>query len=105
PIRIVADAGQLRPGFGGAALVVRKDLIDSGAFKDLKDIKGRTVAITGKGVLTHYLIGRTAESVGLAVNDVNIVVMQAPDMLPALAAKQVDMAESLEPFVAQGTAQ
>ena len=106
PVKIVADAGQLRPGFGASAIVVRKDLIDSGAFKELKDLKGRSVAITGKGVLTHYLIGRAAESVGLdADKDLNLVVMQVQDMMPALAAKQVDIAEPVEPFMAQGIAQ
>ena len=44
PVRIVADKGNVAPGNGFLSLVVRKDLIDSGDFKDLADLKGKTLA-------------------------------------------------------------
>ena len=38
--RIVADKGQSRPGHGFSNLIVRKDLLDSGRVKTVKDLKG-----------------------------------------------------------------
>jgi NitT/TauT family transport system substrate-binding protein len=39
-IKIVADKASSPPGYGATKLLVRKDLIDSGRYKTLKDIKG-----------------------------------------------------------------
>src|SRR5687767_3059869 len=42
PLRIVADKGSARPGFGFNAILLRKDLADSGAVRDERDVRGRT---------------------------------------------------------------
>ena len=39
--RIVADRGHAQPGYLYQTVFMRKDLIDSGQFKSLKDLKGR----------------------------------------------------------------
>jgi NitT/TauT family transport system substrate-binding protein len=39
--RVVADKGMSVDGYDYKALVVRKDLVDSGAFKSLADLKGK----------------------------------------------------------------
>jgi len=49
--KIVADKGQVRPGFGGTLLTVRKDLVESGQVKSARDLKGRTVSTGAKGSL------------------------------------------------------
>ena len=48
-LRIVADKGMSVDGYDYKALVVRKDLIDSGAFKSLADLKGKKVAVVAQG--------------------------------------------------------
>ena len=42
--KIVADKGQVRPGYNFTPLIVRKDLVDSGKVKTLKDLKGLKIA-------------------------------------------------------------
>src|SRR5262249_14837865 len=48
-IKIIADKAHHAAGLGHAALMVRKDLIDSHKFTGLKDLKGLTVAVVGIG--------------------------------------------------------
>ena len=42
-MKMVADKGSLRPGFGYAALLGRQDLMDSGQLRSPADIRGRTI--------------------------------------------------------------
>src|SRR3954464_12989101 len=44
-IRAVADKGSMRPGYGFSGLLVRKDMVDSGRYKDFKDLKGMKIAV------------------------------------------------------------
>ena len=48
-IKIVADKGATPPGHGFQPLMIRSDLIASGRFKTLKDLKGLKIAISGPG--------------------------------------------------------
>src|SRR3546814_12682716 len=61
------------------ALVVRKDLYDSGEIKSAADLKGRTIAITARGQFTHLLAGKALESGGHTVDDARLVTMSYPD--------------------------
>ena len=38
--RIVADKGQVRPGLSFSPIIVRKDLVDTGKVKRVRDLKG-----------------------------------------------------------------
>ena len=48
-IRIVADKGSTPPGYGYQPLLVRRDLVTSGHFKLLSDLKGLKVANSAPG--------------------------------------------------------
>ena len=43
-VRVVADLGSDPPGYGLAPFIVRADLVRTGRYKELKDIKGFTIA-------------------------------------------------------------
>jgi NitT/TauT family transport system substrate-binding protein len=104
--KIVADKGQSRPGQEYTVLIVRKDLIDSGAFKDLADLKGRKVAhLPGQGVVTQYVLGQILEHAKLPWNAVERVDIAAPEHVKLLANKQVDAAVTAEPYGAIAEAQ
>src|SRR3546814_11385442 len=62
------------------ALVVRKDLYDSGEIKSAADLKGRTIAITARGQFTHLLAGKALESGGHTVDDARLVPLSYPHM-------------------------
>ena len=47
-LKIVADKGNLNPGHGYEALLVRKDLVDS--IKSGADLKGKTIALSARDI-------------------------------------------------------
>ena len=83
PFRIVADKGQARAGTGYSLLMVRKDLVESGQVKSVRDLKGRKVAVFAKGITQDYMLGKMAEEVGLTIKDFDITYLGAPNQLAA----------------------
>ena len=77
---IVADKGREWPNHNLTALVVRKDLYDSGV-RSMRDLKGKKIGVTQIGSTFHYNVGRYLEKEGLAAGDIELVPLQA---LPAL---------------------
>src|SRR3954471_21096487 len=77
-IRIVADKAHHAAGLGHAALMVRKDLIDSGKFtgvkdlKGLKGLKGLKVAIVGVGSGDESVLNEALKRGGLKWGDANV---------------------------------
>jgi NitT/TauT family transport system substrate-binding protein len=109
PLRIVADKGSTpSPAWDFNALMVRKDLVDSGQVKDYADLKGLTITSTAKGNSTEVDIAKALEKGGLTLADVNYVNMGFPDMISAFANRAIDAGIVIEPFVSriesQGTA-
>jgi NitT/TauT family transport system substrate-binding protein len=96
--RIVADKGQTGPGKGYVYLTVRKDLVDSGQVKTVRDLKGRKIAAFAKGAVQDYLMGKMAEEVGLTIRDLDLTYMGAPNQLAAYKAKAIDAAQVNEPW-------
>lgn len=100
--KIVADKGQFRPGHEYVTLVVRKDLLDSGAVKSPADLRGRKVStMTGRGVVSQYILGKILEHVQLPWNAVEAVDLAPPNQFKALVAKSVDAIVTAEPFGAK----
>lgn len=101
PFRIVADKGQARANTGYSVLTVRKDLVDSGQVKSVRDLKGRKVAIFAKGITQDYMLGKMAEEVGLTIQDFDLTYMGAPNQVTALETKAIDAAVTVEPWGAR----
>ena len=101
PFRIVADKGQTREGYGFTLLTVRKDLVESGQVKSVRDLKGRKIAILAKGNIQHYLVGKMAEEVGLTINDLELTFLDAPNQVTAFETKAIDAAYAVEPWAAR----
>jgi len=99
--KIVADKGQVRPGYNFTPLIVRKDLVDSGKVKTLKDLKGLKIANGAKGINFDFFLAKMMESVGLTYDVLDVVYMSYPDGIKALASKAVDAAFAPEPWGAQ----
>ncbi len=101
PFRIVADKGQTRTGTGYVLLAVRKDLVDSGQVKSVRDLKGKRVALYAKGAIHVYLLGKMAEEVGLSARDFELVYMGAPPQMAAFETKAIDATITAEPWAAR----
>jgi NitT/TauT family transport system substrate-binding protein len=87
--RIVADKGQVRPGFSFSPIIVRKDLVDGGRVKRVRDLKGLKVASGAKGIHLDYFLAKMLEHDGLSYDAVEIVTLAYPDAIRALASKMV----------------
>lgn len=104
--RIVADKGQIRPkhSFTGG-IIVRKDLLDSGKVKSVKDLKGMRIANGAKGIVLDYLLAKVLEHEGVAFDAVDVVYLAYPDIVKALASRAVDAAVLPEPWIVQSERQ
>jgi NitT/TauT family transport system substrate-binding protein len=100
--RLVASQSGVRPdGFSGAALMVRKDNFDSGLLTKPADLRGKRVAVNGKGVYGEWVTDRHLRLGGLTIDDVDMVILGIPDMLAGLQGGSVDAADLIEPTVVQ----
>ena len=95
--KIVADQASMKPGYGYSSLMVRKDLVDSGRYKTLADLKGMKVAIGAPGTGTASALNQTLKMGGLKYGDVEVVYLGFPEHLPAFLNKGIDAAISNEP--------
>lgn len=96
-IKIVADKGSTPPGYGYQPLLVRKDLVDSGRFKTLKDLKGMKIAGSATGSASTSTLNEALKKAGLKYNEVERVFLGFPQHVMALQNKAVDAALTTEP--------
>src|SRR5262245_48177408 len=96
-IKIVADKASSPPGYGGTKILVRKDHVESGRYRELKDLKGMKFAMNAPGVSNTSTLNTLLKSVGLKYSDVETVDMPLPDHVAALKNKSVDASASVEP--------
>jgi NitT/TauT family transport system substrate-binding protein len=100
-LRIVADKGMSVEGYDYKALVVRKDLVDSGAFKSLADLKGKKVAVVAKGAADESVLHQALLKGGLTDADIDRVFIPFSQQLVALQNKGIDAAIAGEPDITQ----
>ena len=96
-IKIVADKGSTPPGYGYQPLLVRKDLVDSGRYKTLKDLKGMKIAGSAPGSASTSTLHIALKKAGLKTSDVERLYLEFPQHVVALQNKAVDAALTTEP--------
>ena len=97
-MRIVADKGRNAPGYGYNAILVRKDLVDSGAVKTLADLKGRKIATIGTGTIDASVLDQAMRSVNLIYDDITQTALTLPNHLVAHKNGAIDATLTPEPF-------
>src|SRR4051812_17973429 len=105
PLRFVADGTHTEPDHSSLAWVVRKDLIESGAVRELPDLRGRKLSPIARGSLVDSLGYRTLARAGLQPSDVEIEYVTFADVLPALGNQALDAAILNEPLVTSAVEQ
>ena len=78
------------------SIVIRKELADK--VKGVKDLKGLRIATTAVGGLSEYELGKTLESVGLNLDDVDTKPLAMPNSVVAIQTGAVDAAVFVPPF-------
>jgi NitT/TauT family transport system substrate-binding protein len=96
-VKIVADKSTAAPGLATGALVVRKDLIDTGRYTSPRDLKGWKLAVPAPGTGTATALDRFLSAAGLAIKDVDLTYLSFPQMVTALQNGGIDAAFLAEP--------
>ena len=96
-VRIVADKNSTPPGRGTQPLLVRKDHVDSGRYKGLKDLKGMKIAVAALGTSSMGTTSLALAQGGLTFDDVEQIALGFPEHVAALANKAVDASFTVEP--------
>jgi ABC-type nitrate/sulfonate/bicarbonate transport system substrate-binding protein len=104
-LKIIAAGGAEPVGHGAnLPVIVRTELIDSGAVKSVADLKGRKVALNGKGIIIEYALAKALATANLQPSDVEVVTMPFPEMVVALSTGAIDAGLLLQPTGAQAVA-
>ncbi len=98
-IKMVADKGSLRPGFGFAGLLARQDLYDSGQLRTPADVRGRTVTKLAPCDSSDPWFERLFARGGFTRDDIGFQLMPFPDVNAALANRAVQVGWQLEPLI------
>jgi NitT/TauT family transport system substrate-binding protein len=96
-IRIVADKASSPPGYAATKILVRKDHVESGRYRQLRDLKGMRFAMNAPGVSNTSTLNTLLKSAGLAYSAVETADLPLPDHVAALKNKSVDASASVEP--------
>jgi NitT/TauT family transport system substrate-binding protein len=98
--KIVADKGSIDKNKDYLSLIVRNDLIKSGRYNTLKDLKGFKMGLTSlDGVSQEILTEKFLLSAGLKLEDVTFVMLSYADMNLALKSRTIDATIQIEPFL------
>jgi NitT/TauT family transport system substrate-binding protein len=100
-VRIVADKGHsdpTPPGYPVSIYPLRKELLDSGRVKTVADLKGLRFAQPARGISPELDLEAFLKQGGLTPADLDVTILSFPDMVPAFANGNLDLAWSVEPF-------
>ena len=97
----VADKGSHPPGQGYSALLVRRELVDSGQFNGFEDLNGLTIGIAAEGTSSEIDAVVPLREAGLTLNDVQPEYLAFPDHVSALENGSIDASSTTEPSVTQ----
>lgn len=102
-IRIVADFAHVGgPDDRTVSIMVRTELIDSGAVKTVADLKGRSVGFgPGRGQYPDVFYAKIFDMAKISTSDVTPVTLTFADSAAALASGRLDAAFMVEPLVTQ----
>lgn len=101
-IRMVADKGNLAPGYcAGAAVLVRKDLYDNGIVRKMSDLRGRKFMWTQGSTDNSFILIRALALGNLTMKDIDTAQMDYPSGIVAMKNKAIDAGLFTEPYVTQ----
>jgi NitT/TauT family transport system substrate-binding protein len=98
-MKLIADKAHHPAGGGHAALLVRKDLVVSGKFKDFTDLRGLKVAVSGLGSGDESVLNEALKRGGLKWGDAQPVYMGFPQHPAAFQNGAIDASLTSEPLL------
>ncbi|MGA8494868.1 MAG: ABC transporter substrate-binding protein [Xanthobacteraceae bacterium] len=95
--RVVADRGHTEKGYYYQSVFMRKELVDSGAMKSLKDLVGKRMGFAAQGVTSLSLLNEAAKSAGFKFEEVTPVYLSFPSQIAAMQNGALDGSFLIEP--------
>src|SRR5579884_877602 len=95
----ILDASRSSPGQQSHAVIVRKELWDSGVIRTLPDLVGRRVATSSTPGGLMIDVDRGMRQYGRRIEETEQVQLPFPDMPAALANGSIDVAVAVEPAI------
>jgi NitT/TauT family transport system substrate-binding protein len=99
--KIVADRGHTNSTSLYQTVFIRKDLIDSGQFKELKDLAGKKIGFAAPGVTALSLLNQTVKKAGIPFDSVTPVFLGFAAQAAAMQNKGLDGSFLIEPQATQ----
>ena len=96
-LRIVADKASSQPGYGVNKCLIAKRHIESGRYRELKDLKGIKIGMNGPGNSSWGSLWGALQKAGLKFSDVETADMSYPDHVLALQNGSLDASVTTEP--------
>ncbi len=96
-LKIVADKGSIADKYEYSTLLVRKDLVASGRYRGLSDLKGMKIATAAQGAGSESSMNEALKKGGLSYADVEVVYLGFPEHLIAYRNKAIDASITAEP--------
>ena len=107
-LKIVADKGRTADGYVYQSLMIRRDLVESGKFRSLSDLKGLRIAVGAPGVGPLSILNEAAIRGGIKYADIDKVYLAFAQQIAGMRNGALDGAIVNEPFktilVAEGIA-
>lgn len=100
-VRVVASRARTAPGYVYQAMVIRKDLVDSGRYKSFADLKGLKFAFASPGSTPHSSLNEAAKKGGVNMADISLVYMGFGAQVAALQSGAIDGTIMIEPYLSQ----
>jgi NitT/TauT family transport system substrate-binding protein len=97
-LRAVADAATDPKGYGWSKLLIRTDLVKSGKYKSIKDLKGMTIAGAAKASSSAAQVTRLLAMAGLPYSAVQRTVLPYGQHVVAFQNGAIEAALTIEPF-------
>jgi NitT/TauT family transport system substrate-binding protein len=101
-LRLIADRGRAVPGVRFNCLVVRKELLDSGAIRTIADLRGHMFAENVPGTITSYVLEKQLRRAGVRPDELSYTTLPFPDTLNGFVNDAADAAFLVEPFITLG---
>lgn len=97
-VRAVADASTDPPGYGWSKLLIRTEVVKSGRFKTIRDLKGMTIAGAARASSSSPQVARLVAKAGLKYDEIKRTVLPYPEHVVALENGAIDASLTIEPF-------
>ena len=96
-LKMLASAAVFTARSHASGVVVRQDHLDASSYRDGRDLRGMTIAVSS--VQSQLYVEQLLTQAGLVGTDVQFTTLAPPDMVPALKNGAIDAAWEIEPLI------